>query len=333
MSRIVTCGEVMMRYTPPEHQRLKEASSFHISIGGAEANVAVNLANLGHEVSLLTALPHHNLGENVRRFLRGHGVGVEAVVHREGRLGTYYMEEGFGLRNADVIYDRSFSSFSRLSGGEVDWNQVFEGCTLFHVSGITPALGEVSRELTLIALSEAKKRGILVSFDMNYRSKLWGVEEAAATYKEILPFVDRCFIGYKDFTLLFGMEGTSLFSEATLKSHYERFKDMYGIGEFACTNRVVQSANQHTLQGFFYRDGTMHKTAPVTMNVLDRVGGGDAFAAGVLHGLENGFHERKIVEFGLATSVLKHTVRGDHAPFSEEEVLRCLESGGVDVRR
>ena len=221
MAQILTMGEMMMRLTPPSHQRLVQTNDFHVYFGGAEANVAMNMAQFGHDASLLTALPANAMGEAAKRRLRTAGVHTNTIVDQGRRLGLYYVEEGYSVKPAEVIYDRADASVGELVDTALDWEQLLAGVDVFHVSGITPALGPAMHNLTMTALKEAASRGVQVSFDCNYRAKLWSPEEAKASFEAILPYVDTCFISHKDFVYLLGMEGDEAFSPEQLERLYD----------------------------------------------------------------------------------------------------------------
>ncbi|REJ10278.1 sugar kinase [Halobacillus trueperi] len=333
MSRIVTLGEPLMRMTPPGFQRVKETKEFQATIGGAELNASVNLANFGHEVAFVSAVPDNDLGENVRKFLRERNVNDQWVKREEGRLGVYFVEEGYGPRSAKVTYDRAYSSFLQVAGQEWNWDAIFESCQLFHVSGITPALSSSLKEFTLQAVREASKRKVLVSFDCNYRSKLWSEEEAKLAFEQILPYVDICFAGQKDFTHILNVGPEENFHPSLLKKYFREASQDYGISLFACTNREVIDSQSHQLQGFLLQNDQFIESQKHSIQVLDRIGGGDSFAAGILHGMLEGLDEASILDFGKASSILKHTVKGDHSSFSEDEVFGFMNAHLHDVVR
>ena len=333
MAKVLTIGEMLMRFTPVNKKRLNQDDQMSVYFGGAEANTAMSLSQFGHDVSFLSALPSNDIGEAAFSHLRMMGVDTSLVFRTGDRMGSYFLEEGFGLKPTKVIYDRKYSSVNELPGIEIDWEEVYQGIDVLHITGITPALSEKMKAFTILSVSEAKKHGVKVSFDFNFRSKLWNVSKAKETFKEILPYVDICFMGYKDFTLLWGFEGPAEFHEETLAHFYRGFAERYEIEWFASTNRVVHSASNNELQGFVYKYGSLVKSRNWQFDILDRIGGGDAFAAGVLHGILRGFELEKIAEFGTASSVLKHSVLGDYNRFTEKEVNEFLELQGGDVSR
>ncbi|MDZ5781989.1 sugar kinase [Marinococcus luteus] len=334
MARILTMGEIMMRLTPPSHQRLVQTNDFHVYFGGAEANVAMNMSQFGHDASFLTALPANAMGEAAKRRLRTAGVNTTTIVDQGRRLGLYYVEAGYSVKPAEVIYDRADSSVWELAEADLDWEQLLAGVEVLHVSGITPALGPAMHNLTMTALKEAASRGVHVSFDCNFRAKLWSQEEAKASFEDILPYVDVCFIGHKDFVYLLGMDGDEAFSPEQLERFYEEAARTYNISLMASTHRTVESASSNSLTGYYYNGSELHASATHSFDLLERVGGGDSFASGILHGiLQEDWEPKQIVEFATASSVLKHMVYGDSNQFDEAYVLQFVQNQENDVKR
>ncbi|ASK60974.1 2-dehydro-3-deoxygluconokinase [Virgibacillus phasianinus] len=333
MSKIVTLGELLLRLTPVRNQRLNQGGDLHAYYGGAEANVAMSLSNFNHEVFYLSVLPPNDLGDAAESHLKSGGVDTRWVFRGGERIGTYFYEKGLSLKQAKVIYDRKHSSVLELPKKDLDWDAVYKDVAVLHTSGITPALSGEMKEFTLLAMKEAKKRNVLVSFDFNYRGKLWSVEEANDTFLAILPLVDYCFAGYKDFIYLLGCDGPADFDEDVLEKHYHKFAEEYGITYFSCTNRTVFSSTANELEGYIFNNGALYKSNRFSFEIVDRIGGGDAFAAGVLHGILSDFESQEIVEFGVGSSVLKHMVYGDHNQFNAGEVKDFLANHGGDVSR
>jgi 2-dehydro-3-deoxygluconokinase len=292
--------------------------------GGAEANVAVSLSLLGNDVSFVSKVPENGLGAAVEGHLKSFGVHTDFLLKGGERLGTYYVESGVGPRSAQVTYDRKYSSFSQLTIEEIAFDEVFQEATLFHVSGITAALSPVMKEVVLHALKKAKEHGVTTSFDFNYRAKLWSQKEAGDTIKTFLPYVDICFCGELDAIYLLGIEKAdeSLDATARLEYYYEKTKQMYpNIRFMSSTFRDVISASTNRLQGNFYTGGILYQSKVYQIDhIVDRVGGGDAYAAGILHGILEMMQPERAVEFATAASVLKHTVSGDCNIFSSEEI-------------
>lgn len=334
MGRVVTFGELMLRLTPPEYLRIEQTDRFHAVFGGAEANVAASLSNFGHHAFFVTKLPPHSLGEAASRHLRRYGVSTEFVVRGGERLGIYFLEEGVSLRPGKVIYDRKHSSFTTLRAGELDWEKILRGADLLHLSGITLAVGEGPRQAAFEAVRTAKRLGMTVSFDFNYRSKLWTVEEAAKAYRAILPDVDLMFGGPSDIVHFLGYPMPGDGTEEMMR-HALRFRQViadYGLKRILFTRRVVHSSSENSLTAYSVSaEEGVAQSDSYRFGIVDRVGGGDAFAAGYLHGwLQPHWTERERVQFAVKAAVLKHTYVGDVNQATEEEVHHF---GQGDVKR
>lgn len=337
MKKIVTLGEIMLRFSTSTGERLSQTNGLTVHYGGAEANVAVSLSHFGHQSYFLSKVPNNPLGQAVYSHLRSHGVHTDFLLMGGERLGSYYLESGVGERSAQVTYDRKYSSFSTMKVDEVNLDAVLEGASLFHVSGITLALSQELRELTLLALKKAKEYGVKTSFDFNYRSKLWTQEEAKNAILPMLPFVDICSCGELDSIYLLGMEKAdqTLPQEERLKFYYRKLVEMYpNIKFISSTFRDVLSASSNRLQGNLFTDGTLYQSKVHHIEpIVDRVGGGDAFASGVLCGILDGLEPQKIISFAAAASALKHTIHGDSNVFTKEEVLQFAENAPGKIVR
>lgn len=334
MSNIVTFGEIMLRLSTVTGTHFSNAESFQAHYGGAEANVAVNLANFDHDVAFASKVPDNALGLAAKRHLQKYGVKTKELLFGGNRLGTYYLDSGVGERSSAVIYDRANSSFASVQ--ELEWNfdQLFENVNILHVSGITPALSEKLAEITLDMIKEAKKRDIKVSFDINFRSKLWNHDQASTVISKILPYVDYCSAGKMDALYLLGIPENQAGQDDT-DYYYQKMHEKYSnIEVFYSTKREVHSATSNSLQGTLWKDGKtylskIHKLEPI----VDRVGGGDAFSAGILHGLLTGADLNYTVSFATAYSSLKHTIYGDCNPFTIREVENLIENGSAKINR
>lgn len=333
MGKVITLGELMIRLTPPGKERLHRTTMFHSYYGGAEANVAISLAGFGHDVAFLSALPDNELGTGAIRHLRSNNVNTEWLYRTGERLGLYYYEEGYAARQANVIYDRKYSSIHQLSNLDIEWEKVFQDVDILHITGITPALGKELKALTLEAVQQASKYEVKVSFDFNYRSKLWSLEEAKETFLAILPYVSICFAGYKDFVLLLGEAGPKTFDSTTLKGFYQVYREKYSIDHFISTDRRILEGQEQQLAAFLYHSGVFYETSYAKMHVLERIGGGDAFASGVLHGILTKLSPEDTIHFGIGSSILKHTIYGDDNQVTAEEVEQFLVNKNKDVAR
>ncbi|MFD3445935.1 PfkB family carbohydrate kinase [Microbacteriaceae bacterium 4G12] len=337
MKKIVTFGEIMLRLSTHEGVRLNQANDCTVNYGGAEANVAVSLSQLGYQTYFVSKVPDNLLGNAVERHLKSHGVQTNYVLKGGERLGTYYLEAGVGERSAQVIYDRKYSSFSQLEVAEIDLEKILEGASLFHVSGITLALSKSLRELVLLAVKKAKELGVKTSFDFNYRAKLWDTHEASEAIKPLLPYIDICFLGELDAVHILGLNpcDPSLPKEEKLTYFYRKIKEMYPNIHYMCsTFRTVTSASSNRLQGNLFIDQKLYQSKIHHIEpIVDRVGGGDAFASGVLSGILEELEAEQIISFATAASALKHTVYGDCNLFSKEEIIRFADHGSSKIVR
>ncbi|MBE8848659.1 MULTISPECIES: sugar kinase [Enterococcus] len=335
MGKAITLGEIMLRLSTDQGKRLETSETFHAHYGGGEANVAISLANYGHEVGFASKVPDHAIGKAVKKHLQSYGVDTTHLLFGGPRLGSYYMETGVGERAASVIYDRAGSSFALMEENEWNGKQLFQGAEIFHISGITPALSQAWRVLTKKLMQEAKKMGCLVSFDINYRGKLWTPKEASETIQQLLPYVDICSAGELDARYLLGIKDAPEEVEQPLIYYYQKMQEKYpNINVFYSTKRKVHSASDNELQGTLWMDhgyfeSQVHEITPI----VDRVGGGDAFAGGVLHGILEKNTPQEIIDFATAASALKHTVHGDCNQFDQSEVARFLAYGSGKIVR
>lgn len=339
MKHIVALGEIMLRLTPPHYRKIVQAETFEVTYGGAEANVAVSLSMFGHRVSFVTRLPNHSLGNAVIGFLNKYGVQTDNIVRGGDRLGIYFLESGTSLRPSEVIYDRKDSAMATARPEDFDWNALLANADLFHTSGITLALSNNARRIVTEAVQAAKHKGVTVSFDFNYRSKLWSLEEAREAIVSVLPHVDICFAGRHDVENILGycFSPAAASQEQVYKDLFGRLIETYDITYVATTIRTVHSASRNSLAGIVVtRAGDMVVTEPYHFDIVDRIGGGDAFAAGFLHGITSeGKNVSYALGFALAASVLKHTIVGDANIVSVKEVEQLLhrKKGTNNVNR
>ncbi|MDY3361237.1 MAG: sugar kinase [Clostridium celatum] len=332
--KVLGFGEIMLRLTPPNNQKIIQANSFEAVYSGGEANVIASLAIMGHDTKFITKLPNNYLGEKVISKFRGYNVDVNDVVIGEGRLGVYYSEIGHGLRSTEVIYDRKYSAISMAKKEEFDIKKMLKDVGLVHLSGITPALSNNLKELIIDIVKECRRQGILVSYDSNYRSKLWSIDEAKEVLEEILPYIDFAFLGQLDMENILKFEDNNLGVEEKLQYNYEKlFKKYPNLKYVACTKRIVNSINNNTLQGYLFDGNQLFKSNKHTFDILDRVGGGDAFTAGILHGILNEMKNERIVEFGTCASALKHSIIGDINIIYEDTINSVIDNGLCNVKR
>ncbi|WP_390357568.1 PfkB family carbohydrate kinase [Virgibacillus halophilus] len=333
MSSIITLGEIMARFSTDKGTPLSQANQLLVHYGGSEANVAVSLANFGHDVSFASFLPENPLGLGAKRYIESFGVSTRMVTFRGERLGTYYLETGAGVRKPNVVYDRAHSSFSTAKELPWSFDELFEGRDLFHITGITTALSQNWLSLVVTLLEEAKKRNVTTSFDINYRTKLWSQEECGNALKKILPYIDILSAGILDAKYLMGIE----LQEYTLENVYaEILKGYPNIEVIYSTNRTVYTSEHNSLVGNIYRKGRLTTSKLFDIpNIIDRVGGGDAFTAGVLHKYVTAQDEDDIelINFATAASVLKHTISGDMSLFSFREVEEFVKHTSNEISR
>lgn len=332
--KVVTFGEIMMRLSPPGFLRFSQARSFDVVYGGGEVNVAVSLANYGIPVDYVTRLPKNDLGEACMRFLREHGVGVDKIVWGGERLGIYFLEMGAVARGSKVVYDRANSSISTIEPGMVDWQQVFADAGWFHWTGITPAISKGAADVCLEAIQVAKKMGLTVSCDLNYRSKLWKWgKKASEVMPELVRYCDVAIGNEEDADKVFGIQApdtdvTSGEIDATkyrvvCEKLVERFPNLQTV---AITLRGSISASHNTWSGILWDAGKVY-IAPMfdITHIVDRVGGGDAFMGGLIYGLLTyGEDKQAALNFAVAASCLKHTIFGDVNLVTVDEVTKLM---------
>lgn len=321
MNHIVTLGEIMLRLSPPAPYKMKQSETLCAFYGGAEANVAVAFRNLGNTASFLTALPANTPGEAAVAYLNREGVDTSYIARTGERLGIYFIEEGTAQRPASVTYDRTHSSFSEWTPEQLDWDAVFADMDVLHTTGITLALGEAGFYTAELVIKEAKKRGLQISFDFNYRSKLWSKAQAKAAYEKILPQVDICFGSVLDLT------STLQWPVEDEQPLFASFMHKYDITWFVTSRRTTLTNVHHQLEGTVqHKNGETARSGVFEVNVVDRIGGGDAFAAGFLDQLSDhkNFSAEDAIVFAVATGVLQHTVKGDAFLLSRQEVKNFI---------
>ena len=327
--RVVTFGEAMIRLTPPGNERLERTTSLSITVGGAELNTAVGLACLGVSASWVTALPDTGPGRLVAREARANGVDVshiEWVDEDGGRTGLYFLEEGVDPRPSAVTYDRKDTAISRVREGTFDWEAILDGAAAFHVSGITLALSAGARAEVMEAVKVADRKGVLVSFDLNYRSKLWSEADAKAAFMAIVPLVDILFASRGGLRTFFGIEGSH---EEAMRASLERL----GVAAVTVTRKRAKGSRRLKLQSLALGPaGVLATSEWRDVEVVDRLGGGDAFAAGFIAGyLENPENLTRAVNLGAAASALKHTMPGDFISSTRAEIEAAVSSSASGV--
>jgi 2-dehydro-3-deoxygluconokinase len=331
--RFVAFGELLIRLSAPGRQLLKQARSLDLHVGGAEANVAIGLASLGHDAAVVSAAPDNALGDAAVSALRAAGVDASGVQRRDGRMGLYFLSPGAGLRSSEIIYDRAGSSFALAPPDAFDWPALLKGARRLHLSGITPALGRSSADAALRAAAEAEAAGVPVSFDGNYRARLWEAwdSDPRAVLAALVSRADILFGNHRDISLLLGREFGGEGPERRREAAEAAFAAFPRLRLIASTARHTVDADHHRISARIdARDAAAQtEEAPVT-GIVDRIGAGDAFAAGVLHGLSGGIEQA--ARTGLALAALKHSLPGDASLFAQRDIDAFIE-GGLDVRR
>lgn len=327
--KFVTFGEVMLRLAPPDHLRLTQTGTLEMTFGGAEVNVAVSLAQLGANAAFVTRLPSNDVARACVNQMRGLGVDTRHVLWGGERIGVYFVEKGAAQRPSTVTYDRANSAVATLDPATLDWDAIFEGAGAFHVTGITPALSEKAARATLDGARRAKEKNLFVSCDLNYRKKLWTREQAGKVMGELMPFVDLCIANEEDAETVFGIraENADLTGGVIEHDRYvavaKQLTERFGLpGGVAVTLRESFSASHNGWSGLLYKDGQAYFSRRYDIiPIVDRVGGGDAFAAGLLFSLVGrGDDPQTAIEFAAAASCLKHSIQGDFNAISLAEV-------------
>ena len=336
MSEIVTFGEIMMRLNPSSYLRFVQADSFEANLAGGEANVAVSLANYGKDVSFVTKVPSHEIGEIVVREMRRNGVDTSSILRGGKRLGVFYLEKGASQRASKVIYDRENSSIAEAEPSEFDWEKILEDAKWFHFTGITPALSDNMAKACENACAVAKKLGVTVSCDLNYRSKLWTKEKANAVMSKLMPYVDVCIANEQDASDVFGIsakhtdiEGGQLDYDAYIDVA-RQLKDRFNFKKVAFTLRGSISASRNTWAGMIYdsKSDKAEFSKQYDIAIVDRVGGGDSFGGGLIYALESNKDDTYSIEFAVAASCLKHTIEHDFNLVNISEVETLMNGNG-----
>ncbi len=334
MSKIVTFGEIMLRLAPNGYYRFFQNDQMQATFGGGEANVAVSLANYGMDAAFVTKLPKHAIGQAAVDSLRYFGVDTSSITRGGERVGIYYLEKRASQRGSVCIYDRAYSAIQMAEPSDFDWDTIFDGADWFHFTGITPALGGNLVEICKEACIAAKKKGVTVSCDLNYRGKLWTRAEANAAMSELCKYVDVCIANEEDAKDVFGIEAenTDIYGGKLNKEGYKsvakQLMDTFGFKKVAITLRTSISANDNDWAGMLYDGNEFCFSKEYHLHIVDRVGGGDSFGAGLIYALLNGKDTKQAIEFAVAASALKHTIEGDFNRVSVSEVEKLAGGDG-----
>ncbi len=337
MAKIVTLGEIMLRLSPEGNDRFIQSDSFRIIPGGGEANVAVSLANYGHDAYFVSKLPKHEIGQIALNGLRRYGVKTDFIARGGDRVGIYYAETGASMRPSKVIYDRAHSAMAEADPEDFDFDRIMEGAQWFHWSGITPAISDKAAELTRLACEAAKRHGVTVSVDLNFRKKLWTSEKAISVMRPLMKYVDVCIGNEEDAQLCLGFKPDADVEggKTDAEGYYGIFKGMmetFGFKYVVSTLRESLSASHNGWKALIYDGKDFYQSKHYDiMPIIDRVGGGDSFSGGLIHGLLTMQTQGEALEFAVAASALKHTIPGDFNLVSAEEV-ESLAGGNASGR-
>ncbi len=327
--KAVTFGEVMLRLSPPNFHRLEQANTLDLRAGGAELSVAGGMARWGWQSTWVSRLPDHAMGWFVRNKAREVGVNTDHIVWAkpDERVGIYFLEFGASPRPSNVIYDRSNSAISRIQPGMVDWTKVMEGANVFHTTGITPALSDSAAEVTKEAIAAAKAAGAKVSYDLNYRGKLWSKEKARQIQEPLMKSVDILITTEEDTEVVFGIKGS------TYEDVAKQLVDRFGFEVVMITLRETPSVWKNIWSALVYSKDGVHKSREYELEIVDRLGGGDSCASGFLASYCKDGDATKAVEYGVAFSALHHSVPGDLNYISPSEVENLLKGAGLRISR
>ena len=337
MSKIVTLGELMLRLSPQGNDRFIQSDSFRIIPGGGEANVAISLANYGHDACFVTKLPKHEIGQIAVNAMRRYGVDTRFIARGGDRVGLYYAETGASMRPSKVIYDRAHSAIAEAVPEDFDFDEIMEGADWFHWSGITPAISDRAAVLTRLACEAAKRHNVTVSVDLNFRKKLWTSEKAISVMRPLMQYVDICIGNEEDAELCLGfkpdadVEGGRT-DAAGYEGIFRQMRNEFGFKYVVSTLRESFSATHNGWKALIFDGNEFYQSKRYDINpIIDRVGGGDSFSAGLIHGLLTKATQGEALEFAVAASALKHTINGDFNLVSIDEV-ESLAGGNASGR-
>ena len=338
MAKIITLGEIMLRLSPQGQDRFVQSELLRIIPGGGEANVAISCANYGHDAYFVTKLPKHEIGQMAVNSLRRYGVKDNYIVRGGDRVGLYYCETGASMRPSKVIYDRAHSAIAMANPSDFDFDAIMQGASWFHWSGITPALSDNAAEITRLACQAAKRHGVTISVDLNFRKKLWSSEKAISVMRPLMQYVDVCIGNEEDAELCLGfkpdadVEAGNTNAEG-YKTIFQQMAEEFHFKYVVSTLRESFSATHNGWKAMLYDGTQFYQSKRYDINpIIDRVGGGDSFSAGLIHGmLKFPNNLANALEFAVAASALKHTINGDYNLVTEDEVL-ALVKGNANGR-
>ena len=335
-TKVLTFGEIMMRLSPPDHLRIEQTTSFDARYGGAEANTALSLAWQGDDAAYVSVVPANRIGDCALRSLSMYGVDTSRVVRSGDRLGTYYFELGASERGNGCVYDRKYSALNLASHTELDWASLLEGVGLFYFSGVTPAVSDEMALACKEGLEAARERGIVTMCDINYRGKLWSPEKSQRVMRGLLPLVDICVANDEDAPAGLGMTCVSgslkngIGERDTYVTMARQIASEFGCKTVASVVRNIQSVERSQWMGLLYDAASDEHwfSSEHDVHVLEGVAGGDAFNAGLIHALLHGYEPQRAIDYAIAASVLKLTIRGDSNLVTEAEIAGVANAGG-----
>jgi len=335
--KVITFGEIMLRLAPEGYYRFVQANSYGATYGGGEANVAVSLAGFGIDAAFVTKLPKHEIGQGAVNRLREFGVDTSLIVRGGDRVGIYFLEKGASQRPSKVIYDRAHSAIATAVESDFDWDKIFKDVNWFHFTGITPALSDNAALICMAAVKAARAKNITVSCDINYRANLWTREKARDVMGKLMEYVDICIANEEDAADVFGIKATGS-DVATGKISHDGYKEVaaalvkkFNFKQTAITLRESISANDNNWGAMLYNAKDFYFSKKYAVHIVDRVGGGDSFGAGLIYANLQGMSPDEGLEFAVAASCLKHTIEGDINLVSVDEVKK-LASGNASGR-
>ncbi len=338
MAKVVTFGEIMLRLATQRRERFTQAREFEVTYGGGECNVAVSLAHFGVDATFVTAIPDNDIGQACINYVRQFGVDTSEIVRQGDRLGIYFLESGAAMRASKVVYDRAGAAIAELEPGTIDWEQVFSGKDWFHFTGITPAISDTAAAACDEAAAAAKQLGLTVSADMNYRKNLWSPDKAQSVMKPMMKHVDIAIGNEEDAEKCLGVsaEGVDVTSGEIDSEAYrpvvQELVDTFGFKKVGITLRESQSADDNDWSAIYYDGGEIVIGRKYAVRIVDRVGGGDAFSAGVIYGnLQEGWTAQQVLDFAVASSAMAHTFHGDFNLVTVKEVM-AVAGGDVSGR-
>lgn len=332
--KFVCFGEIMARLNPEGYLRFTQANHLELSYAGGEANVAVSLSNYGKNASFVTKLPVNDMAKSAVMSLKSQGVDVSDIVYGGERLGIYFVEKGASQRPSKVIYDRKYSSIATAEENDFDWEKIFAGASWFHFTGITPALGDNVADICEVACKTAKKMGLTVSCDLNYRKNLWSSQKAGEVMGRLMQYVDLCIANEEDAEKVFGIkaDNTDITGGELSSDEYmqvaKTLAERYNIGKVAITLRGSISASDNNWAGMLYNNGECYFSKNYLIHIVDRVGGGDSFGGGLIYALSEGYTPQQAIEFAVAASCLKHTIEQDFNQVTVNEVKQLMAGDG-----